>query len=163
MAEIIFCQKQKRFNSITPFDRWARLIVYEDDYADCQDNVGPFQFLFIEKLIGPKIIPVGISEAGDFQEVQKDYKIHETHIKTLLENLEEEKLEVDVILYTTDSRIKEAYYADYTKKMQLNIEIIEKKEIMYWATCGENNCGLIVAFEDLSVYKEGLEDIEGKL
>ncbi len=160
MAEIIFCQKQTRYESTKPFDRWARLIVYEDDVGDSFDSISPFQFLFKQSLIiGAKLMPVGISETGEnFMEAEKDYKLHENAIKALLER-EELEMKIDVILYTSVSRIKEAYYADYTTKMELKCEP-DKKEITYWATCGEDNCGLLIAFEDLSIYKEGLEYLE---
>lgn len=43
MADVRFCQQQELFNS-EPFDRWARLIVYEDEYSDCISSASPFLF-----------------------------------------------------------------------------------------------------------------------
>lgn len=158
MANVVFCQQQNFFDS-APFARWARLIVYEDEYSDCLESASPFLFVFdVEKrCIGTQKIPVGISETEDFSETRDEYEEHKEAIEKLLKN---EKLKPQVLLYTTASRIKEAFYGDYTNSMKLNCKVNEEKELMYWSICGENDCTLLVAFEDLSAYKEGQEYLD---
>lgn len=41
--------------------------------------------------------------------------------------------------------------------MKWNCKVNDEKEVMYWSLCGENDCAALMAFEDLSIYKEGLE------
>lgn len=159
MADVVFCQQQKFFDS-TPFERWARLIVYEDDYADCLKSASPFLFMFnVEKrCIGTQKIPVGISESEDFSNTRGEYEEHKE--KIIKELLEGEHLKPQVLLYTTANRIKEAYYSDYTNSMKLNCKVNEEKELMYWSLCGENDCAVLVAFENLSAYKDGQEYLD---
>lgn len=160
MADVVFCQKQNFFDS-DPFLRWARLIVYEDEYADCLDSASPFLFMFDlgqNLCIGNPKIPVGISETEDYSETRDEYEEHKE--KIIKELLEVEKLNPQVLLYTTANRIKEAFYADWTKSMKLNCKVNEEKEIMYWGLCGKNDCALLVAFEDLSYYSEGKDYLD---
>ena len=156
MADVVFCQEQKFFDS-DPFKRWARLIVYEDEYADCLESGSPFLFRFdVEnRCIGTQEIPVGIAETEDFSETRKVYEGWKSEIVKVLS--EDEKLKPQVLLFTTADRIKEAFYNDYTESMKLNCKVNKGKAIMYWALCGKNDCALLVAFEFLSIYKEGQE------
>lgn len=158
MADVVFCQQQKFFDS-APFMRWARLIVYEEDYSDCLESGSPFLFVFNleQRFIGTQKIPVGISETEDFSDTKEEYENHKE--KIVKELLEGEKLKPQVLLYTTAERIKEAFYRDSTNSMKLNCRVNAEKEIMYWALCGEKDCALVIAFEDLSVYDEGQEYI----
>jgi len=150
MADVVFCQMQKFFNS-DPFERWARLIVYEDEYSDCLESASPFLFQFNEKrCIGTQRIQVGISEDDTIAE-------YEEHQEEIVKLLEEENLKPQVLFYTTADRFKEAFYGDCTNSMKWNCKVNDEKEVMYWSYCGKNDCALLVAFEDLSIYREGLE------
>lgn len=159
MADVVFCQQQKFFNA-DPYFRWARLIVYEDEYSDCLESASPFLFMFNleERCIGARKIPVGISETIDFSETNEEYEEHKE--KIIKELLEGENLNPQVLFYTTADRIKEAFYADCDESMKLNCKVNDDKEIMYWGFCGEKNCALLVAFEDLSVYKDDQEYLD---
>lgn len=159
MADVVFCQQQKFFNS-DPYIRWARLIIYEDEYSDCLESASPFLFIFDlpKRCIGTQQIPVGISETIDFSETREEYEEHKE--KIIKELLESENLKPQVLLYTTADRIKEAFYCDWDDSMKLNCKINSDKEIMYWGFCGENDNSLLVAFEDLSIYKEGQEYLD---
>ena len=155
MADVVFCQRQKFFEGGI-VERWARVVAYEDDYSDCLDSASPLLFMFQDGRLCNQI-PVGISETEEYREVMLDYTEHNDEI---IELLQKEKLKVQVILYTTSSLIKEAFYRDYTDSMELKVKVTKEKELCYFATCGEKDCALLVAFEDLSVYKEDLEYLE---
>ncbi len=148
MADVIFCQQQNFFKS-EPFARWARLIIYEDDYSDCLLSESPFLFEIttIPLFIGEKNFPVGISEYDETD----NYDDHQGIIEKLLRD---EIQNVDVILYTTSDRIKEAFYNDFENAMQLNSKVTVEKELLYWSYCGKDNKVLLVAFENLSGYRE---------
>ena len=154
MADVRFYQEQQLFDA-EPLQRWARLIVYEDDYSNCLDSVSPFLFQFtnINLFFGERKIPVGISEYDE----ASNYDTHKEIIDQLLLH---ELQKVDVVFYTTSERIKEAYYNDFEEAMHLNIKTTNDKEIMYWSYCGKNDCALLVAFENLSDYKECLEYLQ---
>lgn len=156
MADVRFWQGQELFDA-EPYERWARLIVYEDEYADCMESGSPFLFeitwpdRFMEQekilVIGQEKIPVGISNCDE----ESTYDAHKETIEKLLG---EEIQKVDVVLYTTSNRFKEAFYHDFQHTMQLNSKITDEKEIMYWSYCGKNDSVLLVAFEGLSSYRE---------
>lgn len=155
MADVIFYQQQELFYA-EPLQRWARLIVYEDEYSDYLESESPFLFHFtnINHFFGERKIPVGISECDEESTTKSEY---DAHIAIIEEFLLHELQKVDVVLYTTSERIKEAFYNDFEEAMHLNIKITDDKEIMYWSYCGKNDCALLVAFENLSHYKECLE------
>lgn len=168
MADVRFCQQQELFKS-EPFDRWARLIVYEDEYSDCIDSASPFSFQLTcesyrrfsgNRFIGEKKIPVGISEWDEAGTMREHYDTHQEIIENLLK---EDIQKVDVVLYTTSERFKEAFYNDFENTMNFNSKITDEKEILYWSYCGKNNRVLLVAFEDLSSYKEGKEYLDDNL
>lgn len=155
MADVVFCQRQKFFEGGI-VERWARVVIYEDEHSDCLETASPLLFMFQNGRLCNQI-PVGISETEEYSKVISDYMEHKDEI---VELLQKEKLNPQVILYTTPSLIKEAFYRDYTESMELKVKVTKEKELCYFAACGEQNCALLVAFEDLSVYKEDLKYLE---
>lgn len=150
MADVVFYQKQEFFNS-NPMCRWARLIIREDDYSESAEDDEHITFDFEdEQCIGTKKIPVGIT-CEYYMEIKLEY---ENHRKKIINLLEDEALNPQVILYTTADIFKEAFYCDYTKTMKLNSKANSDRELIYWGFCGSNDCALLIAFEDLSIYKE---------
>ena len=152
MADVVFGQLQSSFSS-EPYERWARVIIGQDDYADCYEAQTPLMFAFDEENWYcsyhefSKKYPVGISVCGVSAD---EFKAHKEKIEKVL--FKEEGLCPEAFLYTDADTIKEAFYKDFTDTMKLHCKINEDKEIMYWAACGANDCAILVAFEDLSDY-----------
>lgn len=156
--DVVFCQTQKLFNGGIR-ERWARLIVYDGEYADCLESGSPFLFMFREEwTIDSGKILVGISETRGFHETREEFEEYREWIEKLLK---EEELKPQVILYTTAKRFREAFFNDYTESMRWNSKANnEERAVIYWSYCGEKDCALLLAVEDFVDCREGLDYFE---
>ena len=150
MADVVFGQLQSS-HSLKPYHRWARVIIEEHDYSDFYGYDSSLLFIFDDDNwhcsyhAYSRRYPVGISAYGVSAD---EFKANKEKMEKVL--LKEEGLCPEAFLYTDADTIKEAFSEDYQNTMKLHCKILSRKQIIYWAACGYNDCAVLVAFEKLS-------------
>ena len=142
MFEIAFFQRADKFVGGNAQERWAKIILKEDDWCSCEEPSGEIFKIIVDEEKCNNIPLVQDNDSSfdlDFEDASEGIK----------EAIQKHNFKPEVILSTALMRMYEMIYSADKGKISLNVLVTPHKNILHYFCCGVDNEILIVSFTSL--------------
>lgn len=152
MFDIVFFQRQSKFLGGKVQEKWAKLILNEDDWSNVEEKDEEKTFTIVKTIKDGKLdhlkisdIPILETDCADIEHTADNDAI--TTVENLLAN---SNLKPEVILSVNLRTMYEIVKETTPEEFKLNVVVTPARALLFYAICGEDKSVLLVAYSDQS-------------